>query len=157
MRDVSPVPEIGPLSADHGQAATTHARSLGEAFTADLLKAGREQSELLATLRRWAGVRLTIAAGDRGRAAEVAQRLVDAHVPRREAAAILAARCGLSHRHARRLVAVAVAARGQAVAASVGTMPSIATPRPTPCHPSPIPSSKPAGAFTPRSSAPPAS
>jgi hypothetical protein len=77
-------------------------------------------------LRRWAGSRVYVPrrAPRRDPTREVAERLVFAGVSRQDAMRILIERRGISARHARRLVALAVAIRGQSVSAFDRTLPA---------------------------------
>lgn len=98
-------------------------------FADELLQAARgpePATEVARILRKWGGCRIYVHRRTLGAdsAADAAFRLVAAGVPRQTAQRILRQRRGISARHARRLVARAVAARGQSVAASRGTIPA---------------------------------
>jgi hypothetical protein len=93
----------------------------GPGFVEALLRAaGPQRRQVAAVLRMWAGERVYLprrAVPQGPTAADVARLLVFAGVTRAAAVENVKRRCGISTRHARRLVGVAVAIRGQAVSA----------------------------------------
>mgnify|MGYP001050126832 CR=1 FL=1 len=99
---------------------------MSDRFADELLReladfpAARER--VATVLRKWGGQRVYVHAERDDRPANAAQRLIDAHVSRGTAVAILSERFGLSPRHCRRLVGQALAIRGQTMSAPRASM-----------------------------------
>lgn len=108
---------------------TVRPHTLSDSFADELLRELADfpaaRARVTAVLRKWGGERVYVPMGPLRRgesAADLARALVFSGIGRGAATAILAQRRGLSTRQARRLVAAAVAMRGQTVSASMGRM-----------------------------------
>lgn len=102
----------------------------GRGFVEGLLQRAGNRRQVEQWLRQWGGERVYLprrSVPQGPTPADVARELVFASVGRGAAAAIVRARCGISDRHARRLVRAAVAVRGQTMSASSRTIGSVIT------------------------------